>query len=146
MLPLVFMETCWPAEREFVARRKSRPLLRVGRREHGASWGLHLPISLDGTAYAAYGRMAQNSRPKIALLIPLGVALIVGATAAANAHRRSAEKARLLADIHRIEMPASGYAIETSASPRTPEDTAWRLYCERERVTLIADARAAAGQ
>ena len=88
--------------------------------------------------------MAQNSRPKISRLIGLGIALIVGATAAVNAHRRSAEKARLLADIHRVEIPAAGYAMETTALIRTPEDIAWRAYCERQRVTLIADARAAA--
>ena len=92
------------------------------------------------------GRMAQNSRRKIARLTALGVALIVGATAAANAHRRATEKARLLAEIHSIEIPAAGYAMETTALTRTSEETAWRAYCERERVTLIADARAAAGQ
>ena len=90
--------------------------------------------------------MAQNSKPKIARLVALGIIVIVGATAATNAHRRSAEKARLLADLHSIEMPAAGYAMETTALSRTPEETAWRAYCERERVTLIADARAAAGQ
>ena len=90
--------------------------------------------------------MAQNSRIKTARLFALGIALIVGATAAANAQRRSAEKARLLADIHSIEIPAAGYALETTALPRTSEETAWRAHCERERVTLIADARAAAGQ
>ena len=92
------------------------------------------------------GTMAHNSRSKIARLMALGIALIIGATAAANAHRRSAEKARLLADINSIEIPAAGYAVETTAQTRSPEDTAWRLYCERERVTLIADARAAAAQ
>ena len=90
--------------------------------------------------------MAQNSRLKTARLFAFGIALVVGATAAATAHHRSAEKSRLLADIHRIEMPAAGYAIETAGSSRTPEDDAWRAYCERERVTLIADARAAAAQ
>jgi hypothetical protein len=90
--------------------------------------------------------MAQNFSPKTARLMALAVALVVGATAAANAHRRSAEKARLLADIHRLEMPAAGYAIETTELARSSEDIAWRLYCERERVTLIADARAAAAQ
>ena len=91
-------------------------------------------------------RMAQKSRPKTARLLASGIALIVGATVLATVHHRSAEKARLLADINRIEMPAAGYAMETTALTRTPEDTAWRLYCERERVTLIADARAAAAQ
>ena len=108
--------------------------------------GLRLPIALVAPSMLHVGLMAQNSRPKIARLIALGVALIVGATAAANAHRRATEKARLLADIHSIEIPAARYAIETTALPRTSEDTAWRVYCERERVTLIADARAAAAQ
>ena len=101
------------------------------------------PVASMASPMLRKGPMAQNSRPKIARLVALAVALIVGATAAASAHRRSAEKARLLADIHRIEMPAAGYAMETAALTRTPEDTAWRAYCERERVTLIADARAA---
>ena len=90
--------------------------------------------------------MAQNSKPKIARLIALGVAVVIGVTALIDAHRRSAEKARLLADIHSMGIPAAGYATETNELARTPEDTAWRAYCERERVTLIADARAAAAQ
>ena len=106
------------------------------------------PVALNPMAppMLRMGSMAQNSRPKIARLMALAIALVVGATAAANAHRRSAEKARLLADLHSIEMPAARYALETTALTRTPEETAWRAYCERERVTLIADARAAAGQ
>ena len=113
----------------------------MGRERRTASRSLWMALPM-----LRMGRMAQNSRPKIARLIGFGVALIVCATAAANAHRRSAEKARLLADIHRIEIPAAGYAMETTAVTRTAEDTAWRAYCERERVTLIADARAAAAQ
>ena len=100
----------------------------------------------DGTFYARIRGMAQNSRQKMARRLALVIALIIGATAAANAHRRSTEKARLLADIHRIEMPAASYAIESTPSNRTPEDIAWRIYCEQQRVALIADARAAAAQ
>jgi hypothetical protein len=89
--------------------------------------------------------MAQNSRPKTAGRLALVIALIVGVIAAANAHRQATEKARLVADIQRLEIPAAGYAMEsTTPSRRTSEDTAWRAYCERERITLIADARAAA--
>ena len=89
--------------------------------------------------------MAQNSRSKWAGLVALVIALIVGVTAAANADRRSTEKARLLADIHRLELPAAGYAMEsTGSSSQTAADTAWRTYCEGARVALIADARAAA--
>ena len=100
----------------------------------------------DGTPYARMGTMAQNSRRKMPRLLAVGIALVIGATAAATVHRRSTERARLLTDIHRIEMPAAGYAMEATERTRTPEDTAWRVYCERERVTLIADARAAAAQ
>ena len=89
--------------------------------------------------------MAQNSRPKMAVLAALVIALIVGAIAVGNAHRRSTEKTRLVANIQRLEIPAAGYAMEsTTPSSRTSEDTAWRAYCERERITLIADARSAA--
>ena len=88
--------------------------------------------------------MPQNSKPKFAGLVALVIALIVGATAAVDAHRRSVEKARLLADIHRLQLPAAGYATEVTRASHTPEETAWRSYAEQARVALIADARAAA--
>ncbi len=100
---------------------------------------------LRGTACARKGAMAQNSRPKVALLFALGT-IIVAITAAANAHHRSAERAQLLADIHRREIPMAGYALETTGLRSTPEETAWREYCEHQRVTLIDEARAAAAQ
>ena len=101
-------------------------------------------VGFDGTFYARTRGMAQNSRSKLAGLVALVIALIIGATAAVDAHRRSTEKARLLADIHRLQLPASGYAMESTGSNHTPEETAWRSYCEQARVALIADARAAA--
>lgn len=89
--------------------------------------------------------MAQLPPAKMALLVLLGFALIVGSTVAGYRHR-SAEKARLLTDIHRLDIPAAGYAIETRALSNPPEADAWRAYCEQERVTLIAEARTAAAQ
>ena len=89
--------------------------------------------------------MVENSRPIVTLLLAGGIALIVGIFAA-NAHRRSAEMAQLVRAVHRIQIPISGYAMETTGLSSTPEDSAWRGYCELERVTLIEEARAAAAQ
>ncbi len=97
--------------------------------------GWHLLCSYEG--------MAQNFRLNAAVVLALVIALTVGVIAAANAHRRSTEKARLVAEIQRLDLPAAGYAMESAPSGRASEDTAWRAYCERERVALIADARAA---
>ena len=88
--------------------------------------------------------MAKNSRPKVALLFGLGATVIIAITAAVNAHHQSAESAQLLADIHSTEIPMASYALETTGLSSTSEKTAWRQYCERERVTLIEEARAAA--
>ena len=90
--------------------------------------------------------MAQTSRTKVALLFLLGFTLIIGITVAGYAQHRSAEKARLLAAVNQIEIPAALYAIETRGLSSPPEDSAWRAYCEQERLTLIAEARTAAAQ
>ncbi|MFN2475546.1 MAG: hypothetical protein ABR526_04305 [Chthoniobacterales bacterium] len=90
--------------------------------------------------------MTQNTRSKMALLFAFGTILIVAITAVANAHHRSAERAQLLADIHRIELPTANYALETTGLSSTPKETAWRAYCEHQRVTLIDEARASAAQ
>lgn len=89
--------------------------------------------------------MTQTPAAKTALLFVVAIALVVGLSAAGYSHHRTAEKARLLADIQRTEIPAAGYAMETGAFSSTPADPAWRAYCEHERVTLIDEARAAAG-
>lgn len=89
--------------------------------------------------------MAQNPKAKATLFVVLGLALSVG-TIAGIARHRSAEKAQLLADIQRVEIPVARYALETSGSSRPPGDSAWRAYCEHERVTLIEEARVAANR
>ena len=90
--------------------------------------------------------MTQTPPAKVALLLVLGFALVIAITVAGYGHHRSAEKARLLTDINRIEIPAAVYAIETRGLSSPPEDSAWRAYCEQERLTLIAEARIAAAQ
>ncbi|MDQ6626671.1 MAG: hypothetical protein M3Y69_11145 [Verrucomicrobiota bacterium] len=90
--------------------------------------------------------MMQKSRRTPALLVGLGIALFVGMFLAATAHHRSAVKAQLAADIHRMESQVPRFAIETTGSSSNQSDTAWRAYCEHERVTLIEEARAAAAQ